>query len=118
MNDEFTGNQDGKNYLLIIGIDKYQHAPKLKNCQSDCRDLVEILNEKYRFDLENIITIFNENATKENIFNAFQRYAKDIQSRDALLIWFSGHGIIEEKKGYWVPFDANPSKTNEFFFDG
>ncbi len=106
---ESTQKPEGINYLLVIGIDDYQNVSKLKNCVQDGQALIKTLTEKYRFDPENVITLFNEQATRGNILNTLESYIGKIKGGDCLFIWFSGHGETIRENGYWVPVEA----TNE-----
>jgi formylglycine-generating enzyme len=53
----------GKNYLLAIGIDQYEHHPHLKNAVADAKAFVTVMQNRYGFEL---LTEFLKNkAIKE-----------------------------------------------------
>ena len=79
----------GINYLLAIAIDAYQACPRLYNCVGDAQALIELFTERYYFDRKHIITLFNEEASKGNIYDAFSTLAGMVTSKDNLLIYFS-----------------------------
>jgi uncharacterized caspase-like protein len=108
----------GKNYLFVIGIDKYQHWTPLKCAVKDVRDFVKILTERYQFDESQVFTLLNEEGTQKNILHTFRELAKKITSNDNLIIYFSGHGHYDEvsKTGYWIPVDAETGHENEYQF--
>jgi hypothetical protein len=98
------------NYLLVIGIDRYT-APgfdPLENAVNDAMELMDVLINRYAFELCQE-PIFNENATKRNIYDAFSDLVTRITENDNLLIYFAGHGWQHPitKKGYWVPYNAS-----------
>ena len=97
---------DGNNYLLVIGIDEYKNVARLNNCVKDGKELIKILTEQYRFDPENVVTLFNEQATRGNIILALESYIEKLKGGDCLFIWFSGHGETIRDRGYWVPVEA------------
>lgn len=114
--EESSDYQRGKNHLLVIAINAYQHCPKLYNCVKDAQDLIEVLTEKYHFESENITTLFDGEATEDNIYETFEKLAISIQSPDNLLIYFSGHGEYNQnlKQGYWIPVDAQIGKQSQY----
>ena len=109
--DDLPANQwgfKGKNYLLAIGIDKYSGWKPLNNAVKDAKDFIEVLKTHYQFDDAYIRTLFNEQATEDNIHNLMLELVRDVTEEDNLLIYYSGHGhyIEELQQGYWVPVDA------------
>ena len=109
--------QKRTNYLLAIGIDDYQHVPKLYNCVKDVNDLIEVLTNKYLFEKKNIKTLFNEKATRRNIYQAFMKMAETLTADDNLIVYFSGHGEYNKiiGKGYWIPVNAEERDYSQYF---
>ena len=105
----------GKNYLLVIAIDEYVHCHKLSNCVKDAQDLIEVLTTKYQFEASQILTLFNEEATRPNIHTQFKALKGQVNPEDNLLVYFSGHGETEDNVGYWVPANAHPQREWEYF---
>ncbi len=106
---------DRANHLLVIGIDEYSNGIRpLKNAVRDARSFQKVLLERFKFDGKNCIELFNEDATRSAILKAFDDLAEKLTPDDNLLVYFSGHGELIERrsgdKGYWVPADA---KLNE-----
>ncbi len=58
------------NHLLLIAIDNYLHWPKLHNPVSDLEAISKVLIHEYSFKEENILRIYNEEATEQNIRSA------------------------------------------------
>ena len=106
----------GKNYLLIIGIGEYEYCPTLYNAVKDAKDLLEVLVNRFQFELENVKTLFNQDATKRNIYKAFEFYAKKVTPKDNFLLYFSGHGEFKKlfNLGYWIPVEAKIDAIHEF----
>lgn len=117
---ELTQKPLGKNYLFAIAIDKYQHCPPLSNCVKDARDLITVLTQNYQFDPENLIQLFDEAATERNINQTFRKLREKIKEGDNLIIYFAGHGEIDEDKdgklieGYWIPVEAETEAYWDF----
>ena len=115
-NDKGASPPKGKNYLLAIGIDNYAHCPKLYNAVKDVQDLVAVLTKRFQFELPNIKTLFDQQATKRNIYAAFEYFAEKVTPADNFIIYFSGHG--EYKKifnlGYWIPVEAEQQAVDQY----
>lgn len=107
--EQFSYNPKGKNYLFVVGINDYLHFTKLSNAVKDAKDLVEILTTYYHFEKENIIELFDKEATRGNIVDKFEYLVGRLEKDDNLLIYFSGHGHLNERTniGYWIPVEAN-----------
>jgi formylglycine-generating enzyme required for sulfatase activity len=82
----------------------------------DAHDLIELLTERYDFERGNIREIFNPQATKANIYNAFRDLAQRITPTDNLLLYFSGHGEYDKiwDQGYWIPVDAEVGRYDQY----
>ena len=112
-------NLPGRNFLLIIGIDKYQDQPgipRLNNAVYDAREVGRVLLDKYQFDREHCIELYDEQATQANILATLKQLAGRITDRDNLVIYFSGHGEYEEQIdiGSWLPVDARRDNPGSF----
>jgi len=93
----------GSFYALIIGNDNYQSLPKLKSAVSDAHAVERVLREHYGFK-----TRVLENVGIEEIFSALNDYQKSLGERDSFLIYYAGHGALNEhtQLGYWLPVNA------------
>jgi len=93
----------GEYYALIIGNKEYAHWPRLKTPQNDAIKIDKVLREKYGFKTKVLI-----NATRRDILEALNDYRKILTEKDNLLIYYAGHGHLDEKisRGYWVPVDG------------
>lgn len=108
--------RQGKNYLLAVGIDRYQHWTPLDNAVKDARDLIQVLTRQYQFDEEHIITLFDERATEANIYDAIRELKRKITPQDNLLVYYSGHGHYDDDfdEGHWIPVDARIDTEDRF----
>jgi hypothetical protein len=52
------------------------------------------------------------NATRLDILDAFDEYREILTPDDNLLIYYAGHGYLDEEdnRGYWMPVDARPNR--------
>ncbi len=107
--------QIGNYYALIIGIDNYTGEwPKLKNAVADAKAIENLLKTKYKFN--SFRTLYNEQATRDNVIKEFEWFVKNVKATDNLLIYYSGHGEFKQElnKGYWVPVDAATMSISNF----
>lgn len=104
----------GKYYALIIGIDNYSGKwSKLKNAVNDAKAIENVLKTNYKFT--SFKTLYNDQATRNNIISSFETLMKIVKPEDNVFIYYSGHGDYKKdlNKGYWVPIDAQTlSVTN------
>lgn len=105
----------GDYYALIIGIDNFEGDwSPLRNAVNDAQSIEKLLEEKYQF--HHIRTLYNEQATRENILNEFQWLMESMNEKDNLLIYYSGHGYYNEQleQGFWVPVDAETKTMHQY----
>lgn len=113
-NTQTSALPQGKNYLLVIGIDKYKNPGirTLYNPILDAKAFEAVVTEKYQFSKEDglLVTLYDEQATQANIYKKLDRLEEIITSQDSLLIYFSGHGEYRERidLGFWIPYDGDP----------
>ena len=117
LNDTFTPLQ-GKKHFFGIGINDYAYWRSLNNAVKDLDDIVTLLIDKYDFDQNTIVLLKNSQATRKNIVNTLHRYTTDpsvVKEEDSLLIYFSGHGILDSNNdGYWVPYESAENDIDSF----
>ncbi len=102
----------GKFYSLIIGVDNYKGQwSSLQNAVRDAQAVELLLKNKYRFD--HFKTLYDEQATRENVINAMVWLVENVSEDDNVFIYYSGHGEFNKSlnKGYWVPADAQTTSV-------
>lgn len=115
--DEYrTHATEGTHYLLVIGIDNYVHFKKLNKAVRDAIAVKDLLTKRYQFEEINTFTLFDEEATRENIIQKFRLLVGKLEPNDSLLIYYAGHGNYDEMldMGYWIPVESEPSKTGAY----
>jgi sulfatase modifying factor 1 len=103
----------GKNYLLVIGINQYQHFTPLNNAVRDAETIRDILLEYYQFAEEDTTSLLDQEATRENILESLYELEDQITSNDNLLLYFAGHGMMnrQETQGFWIPVEAEQKRS-------
>ena len=98
---------------LIIGIDKYKGIwPALRRPVSDARKFRNTLENRYGFN--EIIELYDENASRENIITELEKLTKRVNRKSNLLLFYAGHGTYDTltQIGYIVPCDATSNSIS------
>lgn len=101
----------GRYHALVIGNDHYKHWPQLMNAISDAGAVANVLKDRYGFQVT-----FLKDATRAQIMKALNQYRKILTEKDNLLIYYAGHGHLEQgiDRGYWIPVDAEINDNSEW----
>ncbi|MBE9561933.1 MAG: caspase family protein, partial [Proteobacteria bacterium] len=103
-------NSLGKYYGLIIGINNYQHWPRLTTAINDAKMIDEVLRNKYGFNNEVLI-----NASYQEIITTFKRLKNKLGINDNLLIYYAGRSHREaDGQSYWLPSDADKNTQSNW----
>lgn len=89
----------GDRFAIIIGCNNYPNDPEqfstLRSAENDAKGVRDILVDKCNFNNENI-KLFTSEAHWE-ILREINMRLKQVQSNDFVLIYFSGHGKLDEE---------------------
>lgn len=106
-------NEAGKQWVFLIGINKYIELEPLKNPVKDLKEISKVLNSKYYID--ETIELYDEKATKSNIIKTFRELQEKVKINDSLLIIYAGHGFLDKSSntGSWIPVDGGKDELNQ-----
>ncbi|CAE6497202.1 unnamed protein product [Rhizoctonia solani] len=81
-------------HALVIGINQYLHHSQLQGAVNDANLFKSYLLNDLLVPEEQITTLFDTQATRAGIIQAFQNLATDpkIQQNDPIVIYYAGHG--------------------------
>jgi predicted acylesterase/phospholipase RssA len=109
-------------YAVIVAIDDYDHKgdplhrpptgyPSLTGMVSNAENLSEIL-QKLGFPKNNIVTLFDKQASSEAVDNALKSFwpGGKYSQADRVLFYFGGHGDKYGLVPYLVTYDFDRSK--------
>ena len=78
---------------LLIGINQYPQDHKLRGCVTDVELQKELLIYRFGFQPQDILTLTDKQATRENIEKAFvEHLINQVQKDDVVVFHFSGFG--------------------------
>ncbi len=116
----FASSCFAENHALIIGIGHYPFQP-LEGPKNDANAIEEVLNTKWGFDSENITTLIDQQATRENILASLDSIYDKTNQGDNVFIYYSGHGTsvhdtsiqapLPNTSGALIPYDVHGLKT-------
>ncbi len=107
---ETIANLTGKHYALVVGTDNYKGKgwKKLSNPIKDARAVADELTNSYGFDVQ-----LMEDKSMDTIYKAIREYYRIAQPNDQLVVYFAGHGDVDDElldDGFIV---CNDSKSLE-----
>ncbi len=103
-----------ESWAVLIGIDNYQIWPRLRYAANDAQGVRQLLIDKYHFKPDCVVTLLNEQATRQKILSLLGDYLgnpETVKREDRVLVFFAGHGVTRKLPsgrdlGYIVPVDA------------
>ena len=108
----YSQTANGNDWVLIVGIDRYQSLPGLTGAVKGAKLLGQELVKDFGIKQENITELYNDDATRSNILNAFDRLtdAQRVSKNDRILVFFAGHAVTRtvagKDVGYLMPVDG------------
>ena len=96
----------GKQYAVIIGINRYQNWMPLKDAVTEAQSLKRVLAADYYID--DFIELYDTDASASNIRKLFsETLPAQLGVHDSLLVFYAGHGYLDtSKSGFWIPVDG------------
>jgi hypothetical protein len=83
----------GKYKALLVGIDHYRSARATPGCVDDARETARFLQTKFGFPEASIKLLLNEQATAQNIRQAFREWLiEGTAPGDRVFFLYAGHG--------------------------
>jgi len=95
----------GDYYALMIANESYSHLKKLNRPIQDLNTFKKILTSNFGFKEDHIVQMTN--ATRDDIYDGFEKIERKLKAQDNLLIFYAGHGQIHEATGYWIPVEGD-----------
>ena len=113
--------QAGKQWALLIGVEKYQRAPPLRYTINDVMQLSKTLSERGGVEPWRILEITDDGPSRsrqpwrETLLAEVPRWLARPAPEDEIVVFFSGHGFRDsDGRMYLAPLDcdaANPAPS-------
>lgn len=102
-------------HAVIIGIDDYEHWPRLTYAVADALAVRELLVRRLGFSPANVHLLLDREASREKILELLAERMTDparVGAEDRLVVFYAGHGATRQlgsgrSLGYVVPADAD-----------
>jgi hypothetical protein len=99
-------------FVLAVGVARYKQTPPdhLKYAARDAEDVATFfLNQKGRLYRDvSAQALTDTEATREAVTYAILGLFDQVNAGDVVMIFFSGHGVVERDVYYYLAHDANP----------
>jgi hypothetical protein len=88
-----------KKYAVLVAINDYyiqkgvKGPQSLNGCVNDANSVRDLLMDKFGFSQANIDTVYNADATRENITSALKSKLDLCGPGDIMVFYYSGHGV-------------------------
>lgn len=93
---EYVAERFGKSWAVVIGIDDYQKAPRLKYAVADARAMATVLRQQGF----HVAELYNRQATKAAVEGELSDKLVDrVGEQDRVVIFYAGHGETKTVKG-------------------
>ena len=104
-----------ESWAVIIGVNDYQHWPKLRYAVNDANAIEETLVSRFGFQPNHVRKLIDGNATRQRIMQVLGDDLSDgrkVQREDRVFFFFAGHGATRtlddgRQVGFIVPVDAD-----------
>lgn len=112
---QFVADQFGKSWAVVIGIDDYEKAPRLKYGVADAKAMTTALTQQ-GFQ---VTTLYNQQATKAAIERELgDKLVDRVGEQDHVVIFYAGHGETKTAKGgktmgYLLPVQGQQEALSE-----
>lgn len=103
-----------ESWAVVIGIDDYEHWPRLGYAVNDARGVEALLKEKFGFRDDHVFNLHDRVASRANLLSLLGDYLGDprrVQREDRVFVFFAGHGATRplasgRDLGYIIPADG------------
>jgi TPR repeat protein len=107
---------------VTVGVDRYPglFPPRdLSRAEADARAVGDTFREVFGYE---VVPLLGKQATRDGILRTLREVGSGLGERDALIVYFAGHGQVVDRPGageagFLVPADAELDLDNHSDFD-
>ncbi|MCK4746303.1 MAG: caspase family protein, partial [Bacteroidales bacterium] len=93
-------------YLVAVGINEYENpALNLNYAKDDAKAFSKAIQDqgKKLFKKVEVHTLYDREATRENILKALEEFALKVRPEDVFVFYYAGHGSMVDNTFYFIP---------------
>ncbi len=107
-------SEENRSFIaILIANQDYKYMNKLKTPISDITELEKVLKLRYNFQ-----TYIIKNKTRSEFISQFSKINSKININDNLLIYYAGHGHLDEGEGFWLPINSTLDDESNWISNG
>ncbi|MGE0862828.1 MAG: caspase family protein [Vicinamibacterales bacterium] len=105
-----------RGYALVVGVARYQNldeSKQLRFSETDAEAMYRVLinHEGGAFPPENVHFLRGGDATLANVRRELEEWLPSVaQPADRVVVYFAGHGFVQDGRGYLAPYDVDPDR--------
>lgn len=111
----WRGQIPGKTRALIIGMNYEATNLELEGCINDGQEFYDMIKNKYNYNDIQFITDGSRQVNKNNFLEFFEWLLKDVQPKDRLVFYFSGHGKLVDNDNAIICSNGEVLLDNEIW---
>lgn len=96
-------------HIMVVGIDRYRNNTlSLNFARDDAESFAETIQSHAGGMFEKIVihSLYDEQATTENILDTLQGLSNEIAQNDVFLFFYAGHGSMLDDHFYFIPTEC------------
>jgi WD40 repeat protein len=97
-------------YVLSVGINNYKNPRMTLNyAKPDAEAFTKTLDDRSKnlFKHVELITLYDEEATRAKILSTLEDLATKISQEDVFIFYYAGHGSMVDDKFYFIPTESS-----------
>ncbi len=93
-------------YLVAVGINEYENpALNLNYAKDDAKAFSRVIRDQGKniFKKVEVHTLYDREATRENILMALEELSHKVRPEDVFVFYYAGHGSMVDNTFYFIP---------------
>lgn len=96
-------------YALLVGVSHFKNdLESLAFVEDDINSIQQVLSEIFCLDVENIYTLIDSSASRENILEKVETIKRTLSPGDRVILYFATHGNSVHNAPYIASYEAEP----------
>ncbi len=102
-----SGSSEMTTWVVVIGVDSYEHVPEIRFCGADARLMADTLRRRGAEGHVHVLALTEDaephlQPTCENLLREIPEFLQRAGEQDAVILYFSGHGYHDPDLGTFL----------------